>query len=90
MYIKILPGIYFFIQYLCEVNTVNHHVTQKPRKYVLANILHKERLKTQANTEICQISSKPIPAQGERLSVTLNADKEEMENGGQIDPFTAC
>lgn len=44
----------------------------------------------EADTEICQASSKPIPAHVEPLSKTLNADKEEMENGGQIDPFTAC
>lgn len=44
----------------------------------------------QANTEIFQISSKPILVHVESLSMTLNADKEEMENGGQIDPFTAC
>jgi len=44
----------------------------------------------QANTEICQISSKPMRAHIEPLGMTLNADKEEMENGGQIDPFTAC
>lgn len=44
----------------------------------------------EANAEICQTSSKPIPAHVEPLSMTLNADNEEMENGGQIDPFTAC
>lgn len=40
--------------------------------------------------KICPSSSKPIPAHVEPLSMTLNADNEEMENGGQIDPFTAC
>lgn len=43
-----------------------------------------------ANGEICQTSSKHIPAHVEPLSMTLNADNEEMENGAQIDPFTAC
>lgn len=43
-----------------------------------------------ANVEICQTSSKPFQAHGEPPSMTLNADNEEMENGGQIDPFTAC
>lgn len=45
------------------------------------------------NPEICQLfsmGSKPIPAHIEPHSMTVNADKEEMENGGQIDPFTAC
>lgn len=44
----------------------------------------------EANAEICQTSSKPIQAHVEPPSVVLNADNEEMENGGQIDPFTAC
>ena len=44
----------------------------------------------QANAEMCQTSSKPIPAHVEPVSMTPNADNEEMENGGQIDPFTAC
>lgn len=43
-----------------------------------------------ANAEIGQTSSKPILAHVEPLSMTLNADNEEIENGGQIDPFTAC
>lgn len=43
-----------------------------------------------ANAEFCLTSSKPIQAHVEPLSMTGNADNEEMENGGQIDPFTAC
>lgn len=44
----------------------------------------------QANAEICQTASKPFSAHVESVSRTPDADKEEMENGGQIDPLTVC
>lgn len=46
--------------------------------------------KKHTNSEFCPKPSEPSPAHVERLSVILNANSEEMENGGQIDPFTAC
>lgn len=45
-----------------------------------------KQLDEMVNAGRAEVSWNPI----ETLSVTLNADNEEMENGAQIDPFTAC